>query len=538
MAQSMTLAQGAATAVCRCLHYLRRCLRYVRRCSRLLGGLLGRLPLVYHYQRARYVNLDPAIRDLRGRGELEEEPAPTYAANFLCWRRSTLSLALWSIGVCIVLQIAATVGAHLGRPEPSGGLSGAISEMVGSEGFSQRADAIGSACLRGCNASALTDATERAVAAAAASLASGALTSPATGSAATAWNAASVGAGGPTFDSYLTAELTTGMTASIIARCQGTCLRMHELADECASAIEAALQSAGGAAGPALDPASLVTRLCNVSGGGGGGSSEPTPVALRYAAYQTAVGAVKVASRLASLAFAALANRAWRDYPTSRRFAIRSYVFFSAGPFLTCLLPWFAVLGFEDAIRLTHPAAEGSGVGLSELLRAKDSLAYRTRIAMNSGGGLVTVVLASVPSLLYGCKYWKLLFPQSSLWGLGIKYLPYAFASLCIWSLTLFNQMISDAWVAAFTLTLSVAYLPYRYFASDINSPAARASAAAAERQLVLSYRGYLATMVLAYTWLAVYFAIILVAFARVLGTVRSRLGTEGASAPKTSPSP
>ena len=210
---------------------------------------------------------------------------------------------------------------------------------------------------------------------------------------------------------------------------------------------------------------------------------------------------------------------------------------YNVAPFLLALIPWYSVLDFDEAIEQTHAATQAAiqnasqstfvgshAINATLALRANDALndalvkadayRYRTMIASHVQGSMLGITLAIVPALRKACTMWKFIVPESSLWGHGIRYLPYLSVMTSIISWVYWNQGLAHSLFTGFVLLSSFSSYAYAVLMRGVNSAAQRVPNAALFREtLPLANKVYLAVTIAAYTLAVAYVVVILAKF-------------------------
>ena len=208
---------------------------------------------------------------------------------------------------------------------------------------------------------------------------------------------------------------------------------------------------------------------------------------------------VSTSFRVVSFGFTASAGFRWQRFGASRSHALIAFSLYLVAPYVLAVIPWYNVLGFDAAI--TQAAIEGLAIehGLAlngtsaallndslvldgmrdaatQLKMKKDSRAYRYRVATDATGGVAAVSLALAPALMGACKVWKSLVPQSSLWGFGLRVLPFValFNGIACYALAV--QITADFSLMAFILIASGSSLWYTLFLRHSSSEKLRGS--------------------------------------------------------------
>lgn len=293
----------------------------------------------------------------------------------------------------------------------------------------------------------------------------------------------------------LEAEMTDATTAA----CLGICMRLDALVtSECANGIVDAVNAGGIAL--LEDPMAVLETSCPAFGNlTASDDPEPPPTVVeeRYLTFTRIRLTLDVVLRTISLLFVSSAALQWADFDRSRRHVGIGALFFSIGPFLFAAVPWYTALQFDDAIAQTHAVANAAlknasqdtilgevlyadnaslaSAGADALMTAQiaaDSYRYRNEIVSNVQGSMLGITLAFAPALRKACTMWKFIVPELSLWGYGIKYLPYYTLAGTIVSWTYWNQALSHYLFTLFVVISGCSSLWFPVLLRGVNSSA------------------------------------------------------------------
>ena len=186
----------------------------------------------------------------------------------------------------------------------------------------------------------------------------------------------------------------------------------------------------------------------------------PRPGQATWQQFVHVEGHVTTGARALSLVFAVGGALTWTDMVRSRRLALTSYAaytFFASAEIL--LVPWYSVMGFDEAID-SASMGDSSDVKHKALIEAL-KLEYRTKVA-TSIHAKSTALLTALPGAL--CKATltlKTLFPQSSLWSIGMIAFPMLKLLMAVPSLGLYNQLFSSWFFLFFAFFASTSFWYY-----------------------------------------------------------------------------